>query len=39
MFGCYFLETCSFLMRDRKRENPEMRKGREELGEVGKGKV
>jgi hypothetical protein len=34
VFGCYFSDACSFLMRDRKGMDPEGRGGREELGGV-----
>ena len=34
MFGCYLLEACSFLMRDRKGVDLDGRDGGEELGGV-----
>ena len=34
MFGCYLLEACSFLMRDRKGVDLEGRRGGKELGGV-----
>ena len=37
MFGCYLLEVCSLLMRDRKGVNLKGRGGVEELGRVEEG--
>ena len=34
IFGCYLLEACSFLMRDRKGVDLEGRRGGEDLGRV-----
>lgn len=33
-FGCYLLQACSFLVRDRRRVDLEERRGEEELGGV-----
>lgn len=33
-FGCYLLQACSFLIRDRKRVDPEGREKGKELGRV-----
>jgi hypothetical protein len=32
MFGCYLLQDCSFLIRDKKGVDPEGRRSRKELG-------
>ena len=39
MFGCYLLEACTFLMRDRKGADPEERGGGEELGGIEEEKL
>ena len=39
MFGCYLLEACSFLMRDRKGVDLEGKGGGEELGGINGGKT
>ena len=39
MFGCYLLEACSFLMRDRKGVDLDGRRGGEELGGVEGGET
>lgn len=37
--GCYLLEVCSFLMRDKKRADPEGRESGGHLGRVERGEI
>ena len=39
MFVCYFLEVCSFLIRDRKGVDPEGKEGGKGLGEIEEGET